>query len=406
MFEPGAAPTRCMHLDMDTFFVSVERLLDPALNGRPVIVGGTPYQRGVVAGCSREARRYGVHSAMPLRQAYELCPQAVFLHPSFTHYAEYSDRVSELLEDFVPVMEKASIDEFYLDLSGCGRILGNEESWGVRVKHTILGELRLPLTYGIARNKLVAKVATNVGKRAGDMRVPEGREADFLAPHPIRIMPGIGEVMERDLLNMGIPFIGSIAALSLRLFTNMYGRVGRTLHEHSRGIDHAPILPYRRQKTLSAEHTFNEDVLDPRAMEAALKQLAARVGRDLRERGFLTRTVTLKLRYADFITATKTLHCDYTNADHTLYGIAERLFRALYTRRVRVRLLGIGTSDLIDDYGQLFLFSEEEEKSDSLYAGLDDIRRRFGKHAITYGSVLEQRQEAGRRTQDAGGVVV
>ena len=391
MSDHGAAPTRCMHLDMDTFFVSVERLMDPSLNGRPVVVGGTPYQRGVVAGCSREARRYGIHSAMPLRQAYELCPQAVFLHPNFTHYAEYSDRVSELLEDFVPVMEKASIDEFYLDISGCGRIIGSEETWSVRVKHTILGELQLPLTYGIARNKLVAKVATNVGKRAGDLRVPDGREAEFLAPHPVRIMPGVGEVMERDLLNMGIPYIGSIAALSMRLFTNMYGKSGRTLHEHSRGIDHAPVLPYRRQKTLSGEHTFDEDVLDPRTMEAALKQLAARVGRDLRERGFLTRTVTLKLRYADFVTATKTLHCDYTNADHALYGIAERLFRALYTRRVRVRLLGIGTADLIEDYGQLFLFTDEEEKSDSLYAGLDEIRRRFGKHAITYGSVLDAR---------------
>lgn len=392
MFDHGAAPTRCMHLDMDTFFVSVERLMDPSLNGRPVVVGGTPYQRGVVAGCSREARRYGIHSAMPLRQAYELCPQAVFLHPNFTHYAEYSERVSELLENFVPVMEKASIDEFYLDISGCGRVIGSEESWSVRVKHTILGELHLPLTYGIARNKLVAKVATNVGKKAGDLRVPDGREAEFLSPHPVRIMPGVGEVMERDLLNMGIPFIGSIAALSQRLFTNMYGQVGRTLHEHSRGIDFSPVLPYRRQKSLGAEHTFAEDVLDPFKMEATLKQLAARVGRDLRERRFLTRTITLKLRYADFITATKTLHCDYTNADHVLYRVAERLFRALYTRRVRVRLLGISTSELIDDYGQLFLFDEEEQKFGGLYAGLDDIRRRFGKTAITYASVLEQAQ--------------
>jgi DNA polymerase IV len=258
-------------------------------------------------------------------------------------------------------------------------IIGSEESWSVRVKHTILGELHLPLTYGIARNKLVAKVATNVGKKAGDLRVPDGREAEFLSPHPVRIMPGVGEVMERDLLNMGIPLIGRIAALSQRLFTNMYGRVGRTLHEHARGIDFSPILPYRRQKSLGAEHTFDEDVLDPRTMEAMLKQLAARVGRDLRERRFLTRTITLKLRYADFVTATKTLHCDYSNADHVIYRVAERLFRALYTRRVRVRLLGIGTTDLIDDYGQLFLFDEEEQKSDALYAGLDEIRRRFGK---------------------------
>jgi DNA polymerase IV len=393
MLEHGAAPTRCMHLDMDTFFVSVERLMDPSLNGRPVIVGGTPYQRGVVAGCSREARRYGVHSAMPLRQAYELCPHAVFLHPSFTHYAVYSERVSELLEDMVPVMEKASIDEFYLDLSGCARVFGNEEAWSVRLKHTILGELQLPLTYGIARNKLVAKVATNVGKRVGDLRIADGGEAGFLAPHPVRIMPGVGEVMERDLLHMGIPRIGGIAALSRQLFSNIYGKVGETLHAHSRGIDHSPILPYRRRKSVGAEHTYDEDVLDPRTMEATLRQLSARVARDLRERRFLTRTVTLKLRYADFITATKTMHCDYSNADHVLYRMAERLFRALYTRRVRVRLLGISTSDLIEDYGQLFLFDDEEHKYNDLYAGLDDIRRRFGRSAITYGSVLEAAQK-------------
>lgn len=398
MSEAGASPTRCMHLDMDTFFVSVERLMDPSLNGRPVVVGGTPFQRGVVAGCSREARRYGIHSAMPLRQAYELCPQAVFLHPSFTHYAEYSDRVSELLEDSVPVLEKASIDEFYLDISGCGRILGEEGNWGHRLKRSIMGELQLPLTYGIARNKLVAKVATNVGKRQGDLRVPDGEEAPFLAPHHVRILPGVGEVMERDLLAMGMPRIGSIARLSIQLFTNMFGKHGRSLHEHARGIDHSPVLPYRRQKTLGAEHTYMEDVLDPREMEATFKYLAQRVGRDLRERGFLTRTVTVKLRYADFVTGTRTLHCDYTNADHVLYRMAERIFRSLYTRRVRVRLLGITTSNLIEDYGQMFLFEEEEEKYDGLYAGLDEIRRRFGKHAITYGSVLEQRNgPSGRR---------
>lgn len=409
MPEVGAPPTRCMHLDMDTFFVSVERLMDPSLNGRPVIVGGTPYQRGVVAGCSREARHYGVHSAMPLRTAYELCPQAVFLHPNFTHYAEYSERVAELLEDSAPVLEKASIDEFYLDISGCGRILGEEGAWGSKLKRGIMGELQLPLTYGIARNKLVAKVATTVGKKhrggcaqggPGDLRVPGGEEAPFLAPHPVRIMPGVGEVMERDLLAMGMPRIGSIAALPLQLFSNMFGKHGRTLHEHAHGIDNSPVLPYRRQKSLGAEHTYLEDVLDPRTMIATLKQLAQRVGHDLRERGFLTRTVTLKLRYADFVTATKTLHCDYSNADHVLYRLAERLFRALYTRRVRIRLLGISTSDLIEDYGQLFLFDEEEEKFDGLYAGLDDIRRRFGKGAITYGSVLEQRQQEWKKRRN------
>ena len=389
---PTPSPSRCMHLDMDTFFVSVERLLDPALIGRPVIVGGTPYQRGVVSGCSREARRYGVHSAMPLRRAYELCPQAVFLHPNFSHYAEYSERVAELLADAAPVLEKASIDEFYLDLSGCGRALGNEGVWTAGLKRTVTGELHLPLTYGVARNKLVAKVATTVGKRAGDLRVPEGEEAPFLAPHAIRLLPGIGEVLERELLAMGVPLIGDIARLTPQILSHLYGKNGRTLHERARGIDASPIVPYRRQKTLSAEHTFDEDVLEPRTVLAALKQLALRVGRDLRARRFLSRTITLTLRYADFVTVSKTLHCDYTAADHVLYRIAERCFDDLYTRRVRVRLVGIGTADLIDDYEQLFLFTDEEEKHDQLYRGLDAIRERFGKHAITYGSVLEQQQ--------------
>jgi DNA polymerase IV len=389
------APTRCMHLDMDTFFVSVERLMDASLVGRPVIVGGTPFQRGVVAGCSREARAFGVHSAMPLRRAWELCPQAVFLHPHFTHYAEYSERVSELLADFVPVLEKASIDEFYLDLSGCGRIVGDEEGWTRRLKRTLTGELRLPLTYGVAANKITAKVATTVGKRAGDVRVPAGGEASFLAPHAVRLLPGVGGVMERDLLGMGIPRIGGIAVLPLQLFTNMYGRNGRSLHEHARGIDTTPIVPYRRQKSLGAEHTFDEDVLDPQTVVATLRRLTQRVGHDLRERGFLARAVTVKLRYADFVTVTRALHCEATAADHTLYALAERAFRTLYTRRVRVRLIGVSTSDLLEDYGQLFLFDAQEERYDRLYDGLDDIRRRFGKSALTYGSVLEERQQRG-----------
>ncbi len=393
-------PTRCMHLDMDTFFVSVERLMDPSLVGRPVVVGGTPFQRGVVAGCSREARMYGIHSAMPLRRAWELCPKAVFLHPNFTHYSQYSERVSEILEDFVPVMEKASIDEFYLDISGCERVMGSETLWGSKVKRTIVGELHLPLTYGIARNKLVAKVATNVGKRAGDLYVPHGGEADFLSPHHIALLPGVGDVMERELLSMGIPRIGDIAALPPQLFSNMYGKTGRSLHEHSRGIDNSPILPYRRRKSLGAENTYSEDVLDPDTMVATLRHLSQRIGHDLREQGFLTSCVTLKLRYADFVTVTKSLRCEYSNADHVIYALAERCFRVLYTRRVRVRLLGISTSDLIEDYGQLFLFEEKEEKYERLYAGLDSIRQRFGRDALTYGSVLEERQKDLRLTID------
>jgi DNA polymerase IV len=381
-----------MHLDMDTFFVSVERLLDPGLNGRPVVVGGTPFERGVVAGCSREARQYGIHSAMPLRRAWELCPKAVFLHGNHKHYMEYSNRITEILTDSVPILEKASVDEFYLDLSGFERIMGRESDWGRSLKHTVMGEVGLPFTYGIARNKLVAKVATNIGKKVGDLYVPEGSEERFMAPHPIRIMPGIGEVTEREMLSMGIHLIGDIARLSPQVLTHLYGKVGLAMHEHSRGIDTSPILPYRKQKSLGSEHTFDEDVLDPQVVLATLRRLSQKVGQELRERGFMTKTVTFKLRYADFVTVTKVVHCEYTNADLALYTLAERCFSSLYTRRVRVRLVGISTSDLTEDCSQYALFAEAEEKADGLYERLDELRRRFGKNAIMYGSVLEQRR--------------
>ncbi len=385
---------RCMHLDMDTFFASVERLLDPALNGRPLVIGGTPFQRGVVAGCSREARMHGVHSAMPLRQAYQLCPDAVFLAPKHTYYAEYSERVTELLEDQVPVLEKASIDEFYMDIAGCGRVFGEEAAWGAKLKRTLMGELGLPLTFGIARNKLVAKVATTVGKKLGDLRVPDGEEEDFLAPHVIRLMPGVGEVMEQDLLGMGIHLIGDIARLSPRILAHLFGKPGRILHEHARGIDDTPIRPTRRRKTLGSEHTFSEDVLEPRILLGSLHALAARVGEELRAQGYLTRRLTVKLRYADFVTVTRVACCEPTHADHVIYEAARRCFDDLYARRVRVRLLGISCGDLLENYEQLFLFSgteetEHEERRERLYAGMDRIRRRHGRDALVYGHSLE-----------------
>lgn len=381
-----------LHADMDTFFVSVERLMDPGLNDRPVIVGGSPFQRGVVAGCSREARRYGVHSAMPLRQAYQLCPQAVFLHPHFTHYAEYSERVTEIFTDAAPLVEKASIDEFYLDLSGCERAFRKSVfDWGKEMKRLVSGETGLPFTFGVARNKLVAKVATTVAKTAGDLAVPAGMEELFLAPLAVRLLPGVGKVLEPELRAMGIRLIGDIARLPERMFVHIYGKSGRALHEHARGIDPTPVLPYRRQQSVGAEHTFDEDTLDVPAMLATLQRLAMRVGRDLRAHAFLTDTVTLKLRYADFVTQTKTLRCDYTNHDMRLYAVAEKLFRQLWTRRVRVRLLGISTTRFIDDIAQLYLFPDEEQKQERLYDAIDAIRMRFGRDAITFAAVEERR---------------
>ncbi len=367
--------------------------MDPALNNRPVIVGGSPFQRGVVAGCSREARQFGVHSAMPLRQAFQLCPQGVFLHPHFVHYSQYSDRITEILIDSAPLVEKASVDEFYMDVSGCERAFRkNLFDWGKDMKHYINGETGLPLTFGLASNKLVAKVATNVAKSLGDLIVPHGKEAEFLAPRVIRMLPGVGKVMEPELRAMGMRLIGDIARLPERMFVHIYGKSGKMLHEHSRGIDYTPVIPYRKQKSLGAEHTFDEDTLDVREMLAVLQHLSTRIGRDLRKHKFLTDTITLKLRYADFVTQSKTLRCDYTNHDMPIYTIAEKLFRQLWTRRVRVRLLGISTTHFIDDIAQLYMFPEEHEKQERLYDAIDSIRTRFGKEAITFAAVQEQRE--------------
>ncbi len=379
-----------LHIDMDTFFVSVERLLDPSLNNRPVIVGGSPLERGVVAGCSREARRYGVHSAMPLRRAYQLCPRAVFLYPKFVHYAEYSERVAEIIVDSTPVAEKASIDEFYADVTGCERPYGNLFEWAKKLKRTITGETHLPLSFGLASNKFVSKVATGVAKTRGDICVPAGGERRFLAPLPVGMMPGVGRVLEPELLAMGIHLIGDIARLSPRIFVHMYGKSGQVLYEHACGIDRSPVVPYRKRKSVGAEHTFHEDTLDIPCMLSTLQCLAMRVGRELRERRFLTNTITLKLRYADFVTQTLTQRCNYTNHDMNIYALAEKLFRRLWTRRVRVRLLGISTTNFLDDLSQLPLFATREEKDARLYAAIDSIRRRFGNDAIAFAAVCER----------------
>lgn len=395
MLLTPSQPSLLYHIDMDTFFVSVERLMDAGLNNRPVIVGGSPFQRGVVAGCSREARVYGIHSAMPLRQAYQLCPQAVFLHPHFVHYAEYSERITEIFVDAAPLVEKASIDEFYIDVSGCERAFRkNLFDWGKDMKRTIMGELGLPLTFGLAKNKLVAKVATNVAKSIGDLFVPPGTEQPFLAPHRIRLLPGVGKVMEPELHAMGIRLIGDIARIPERMFVHIYGKHGKSLHEHSRGIDFSPVVPYRKQKSCGAEHTFDEDTLNIQDMLATLQHLAMRVGRDLRKHTFLTDTITLKLRYADFVTQTKTLRCDYTNYDMQIYAVAEKLFRQLWTRRVRVRLLGISTTNFIEDVAQTYLFPDEHKKQERLYDAIDGIQKKFGRDAITYAAVQEQRRSA------------
>jgi DNA polymerase-4 len=386
-----------VHMDMDTFFVSVERVLDPSLKNRPVIVGGDPFGRGVVAGCSREARAYGVHSAMPIRRAYRLCPQAAYLHGNYVHYGEYSRVVTDLLRDLAPAVEKSSVDEFYIDLSRTERLHGSAYEWAQRMQQEIMGETELPLSLGLATNKLVAKVATTqVAKNneAHHHRVEAGSERAFFAPYPIRALPGIGEKTEASLLPFGIRTLGELALTPVQLLERLYGKTGRALFEHSQGIDHAPVITTRDQKSYSREQTFMEDTLDLSRLFATLLALASQLADDLRQAAVLTEKITLKLRYSDFTTVTRTRTCSWTNQDQSIYKIVEKLFKELWTRRVRVRLLGIEASSLITDVEQHPLFTATTDGSDKkafdpLYTTFDHLRDKYGKRVIGFASALK-----------------
>jgi DNA polymerase-4 len=379
-----------VHLDLDTFFVSVERILDPALERRPVIVGGNPFGRGVVAGCSYEARAYGVHSAQPIRLAYRLCPQAAFLHGNYVHYAQYSNLVKEILEELVPICEKSSVDEFYLDLSRCESLKGNAYKWAQEISRVVRGETHLPLSLGLATNKLVAKVATTQMAKQNALErhyaVDAGNEASFLSPFAVRALPGIGEVMEGKLEPYGIERLGQLAATPVQVLERLFGKTGRVLREKAQGIDHSQVIITREQKSYSREETFGEDSLDAQFIYQHLLKLSAQLGEDLRKGKVFSGKFALKLRYSDFTTVSRSTSCSYTNRDKDIYQLAEKLFRKLWTRRVRVRLIGIEANDLIDDIEQQMLFPDETE--DNKCSVLDVIRNKYGKQVIGYAAAM------------------
>lgn len=375
-----------VHMDLDTFFVSVERLLDPALHNRPVVVGGSPLERGVVAGCSYEARAFGVHSAMPLRSAFRLCPEAIFLRGHYQHYSEYSHLVTEILTDISPLVEKSSVDEFFIDLSGCERLKKNSYNWAQEIQKTIRGETRLPLSFGYAANKLVAKIATTqIAKRTTDRhyKVKSGDERSFLSPMPVIAMPGIGEVTSDNLHSYGMERIGQIAVTPQPLMIRLFGKSGKVMHEHSNGIDLRDVIPYEERKSISRENTFPEDTYDTEKVFARLHSLATELAEELRTTKIFARKIAVKLRYSDFHTVTTSQKLNCSNSDKVLSEVAEKLLRKLWTRRIRVRLIGIETSDFLDDLEQLYLFTEEVQNS-KLDSVMDAIRSKYGG-VISYG---------------------
>ena len=378
------------HVDMDAFFVSVEELFDPSLKGKPVVVGGRPNERGVVSAASYAARRFGVHSAMPLRTAYHLCPQAIFVDGHPERYREYSGKVFEVLNRFTPLVEMASIDEAYLDMSGTERLHGPPLRAAHLLHQAMKQETRLNCSVGIARSRMVAKVCSDQAKPNGVLWILPGREAAFLAPLDVRKIPGVGKVTERNLHAIGIRKVGDLAALDDAILESRFGKWGLALAGKARGLDaggwfDSAIGEDSDPKSVSHEHTYSEDTADPEQLEATLARLCEMVGRRLREYGLHTRTVQLKLRFSDFTTITRAHSVARpTQVDTELFEEIRALFRANWKAGLKVRLLGVHASsfDAADD--QLALLDDDRhERWRQALAAADRLRDKFGESAVS-----------------------
>jgi DNA polymerase-4 len=388
--------TTIFHLDMDAFFVSVEKLFDPRLDGKPVVVGGRPNERGVVAAASYEARRFGVHSAMPLRRAYRLCPQAIFVDGHPERYREYSERVYKILGRFSPAVEMASIDEAYLDLTGCERLFGPPLAAAHRLHESVRQETHLPCSIGIATTRLVAKVASDQAKPNGVLRVLPGAEQSFLGPLEIRKIPGIGPVMEKNLHSLSVRTVADLARTRPDLLEEEFGLWGTALAGKSRGEDaggwfDVPVGGREDPKSISHETTFSRDTTDVRLLESTLARLSQMVGRRLREHGLHARTVQLKLRYSDFSTITRARTLEHsTHLDNVILEAVRDLFRANWTRERAVRLLGVEVSMLSRQAGQRPLLEHEaQEKWSRALSAADRLRDRYGEHSVELAGSLE-----------------
>lgn len=368
-----------MHMDLDTFFVSVERLLDSRLNGRPVLIGGTS-DRGVVASCSYEARAFGVHSAMPMKLAKQLCPEAIIIRGNSSNYLKYSDIVSEIVQQAVPVFEKTSIDEFYCDLTGMDRFFGCY-NFASELRTRVIKETGLPISFGLSVNKTVSKVATGEAKPNNQIQVLKGTEKHFLAPLSIRKIPMVGEKTYQTLRNLGVKEIRTLQEMPLELLKRTFGENGEMIWRKANGIDDSPVVPYHERKSISTERTFDKDTIDVVKLRGLLIAMAENLAYQLRKGDKLTSCVTVKVRYSDFQTQTLQCRIPYTSADHLLIPKVLELFEKLYQRRVLVRLIGVRFSHLVSGGYQINLFDDTEERI-GLYQAMDKIRHMFGDRAV------------------------
>ncbi|MBZ0244322.1 MAG: DNA polymerase IV [Cyclobacteriaceae bacterium] len=374
-----------IHMDLDAFFVAVECKLHKELKNRPLIIGGSS-GRGVVAACSYEARKFGVHSAMPMYLALQLCPDAKVISGDMEAYSKHSHLVTEIIANSAPAFEKASIDEFYIDASGMDRYFGAFK-WAVELRKKVIKDSGLTISMGMSVNKLVSKVATGEFKPNAEKHIPAGEERDFLAPLSVDKIPMIGKQTASFLYDMGVRKVATLREMPLKFLVSAFGKNGISLWNKAHGIDNSPVVSYSEQKSISTESTFDQDSIDVKGIKSILIAMIEKVAFTLREQKKLTSCVTVKIRYANFDTETKQVHIPYTSSDHVLLRVVLELFERLYNRRMLIRLVGVRLSSLVHGNHQISLFDDTEE-SINLYEAMDRMKHKYGVDKLVRATTL------------------
>jgi DNA polymerase-4 len=368
-----------VHMDLDTFFVSCERLLDSRLNGKPILIGGIS-DRGVVASCSYEARTFGVHSAMPMRMARQLCPEAIVLRGNSETYSKYSQLVTDVVKDAVPLYEKTSVDEFYIDLTGMDRFFGCHQL-ASELRQRIIRETGLPISFGLSVNKTVSKIATGEAKPNNEIKIAKGREKLFLSPLSVKKIPTVGEVTYKSLCDLGVKKIRTVQEMPMEMLARVFGKSGVSIWKKANGIDNSPVIQYRERKSISTERTFDKDTTDIGKLESILVAMAENLVYQLRRGNKVTSCITFKIRYSDFQTYTTQRRIPYSSSDHKIIPVVKELYKKLYERRMLVRLIGVKFSHLVEGGFQIDLF-DDDEKIINLYQAMDKMRERYGDRAV------------------------
>ena len=381
-----------LHLDLDTFFVSVERLIDSRLNGKPILVGGTG-DRGVVSAASYESRAFGAHSGMPMKMARQLCPEAIIIKGNASTYTKHSKAVTDILKAEVPLLEKASIDEFYADLTGMDKYVGCYK-FASEMRTKIIKETGLPISFGLSVNKTVSKVATGEAKPNNQIKIDTGYEKPFLAPLSIKKIPSVGDKTFQTLCHLGIKKVSAVQQMPVEMMESVFGKHGKSIWLKSNGIDNTELVEYHERKSISSERTFGKDTTDVHKLKTVIRAMAENLAFQLRNGEKLTSCVSVKIRYSDFNTHSKQRKIAYTSADHNLIDTALELFDKLYSKRLLIRLVGVRFSGLVSGNYQMSLFESTQRTAD-LYQAMDLIRNKYGGRSIFRASTFGARTIGG-----------